>query len=1285
MKKRLYYALAAVFLFFGLGLALDFGSTKEDHLNTYARNIEKSLHKKELEVDAILADTGFLFRNLRGIGSLSIHEQEDDLLRLEKLTGKSFNLSIYHRDSLVFWLNNRAFLPPAELSKLSGENDGARFKRLPNGHFELIKRDLPNGDVAVALLPIKIDYPGQSSYLVSSFEAGGYTIPSDVVISGQPTGFPVKNLEGKTLTWIDATGPANDRRHLQIVFLIYFLGFIALGILINDLALRLVQRYKPWVGAAFMLGTVIAVRWLTIKMGLTAHFSTFQTFSTVWDNPMFEGVESLGELLINIILLVWMMVFFNREFQVKEFVHPSKVIRFALSTLHFFAINLGLVMVCNIFKNIILESKIVFDFENVFNLDAQSILAMVGVVLLLLSLFLFSHRMMLAIHKVTLPKSLRLFAMLLSLGAVLPVVFETEMQLEWYFFLPAATVYLLVLELFVEVQAMSLGWLVAWLMLFSALSTGLLYKYNNDKDYNRRLDFAKELASFKDSIGVIHFQKLESMLLDSTTLRSWDDLVRTAGGQQIPIEMVRDLIAVRLTSDKYLLHNYEFSVNGYYLRTAGKAFTEQEGTFGMMEEHFHKAKEVSGFNLRFQPPESRDPSYLMRFEIPSSRPLIVFLKFKRAFSFPSKVSELLMDGTYKKQKLEKLKTYDYGIYQDRNLIEERNKSYGKKLTDFVPPPGRDSLIRQISTRSELMYHTNENDIVVIIGRDSGGYYKPLSLFSYVFTLLAIAVILFSGINYFTNALPGPLNFFRSMKPSLRNQFQFWVISMIMFTFLGIGYITVKYFQVSSVAHDRDRLDRRVTSALADVNYEVKGWHRERKKESALKGKIARRLERKIGNIDMEEFGLTDKDTSIAMLNAATLSPLIPLISEVHRLDVNIYDLQGTLLTSSEEDIFSRGLVTPKMGAYAFQALSKLGYERSDQEESIGGLHYVAAYVPLKNLKGEAFAYMGIPYYARQGDLRAEVTAFMSTLLNVYVFLLLIAGGLAIVVANSITKALSELSTSIQRLRLGYNEPIVWTRKDEIGSLVAAYNQAVKKIEESSRLLAQSEREGAWREMAKQVAHEIKNPLTPMKLSIQYLQHAYKANAEDVEPLLKRVSKTLIEQIESLSQIANEFSNFAKMPKAENSQFSLNDLSMSVYNLFAAERPDMDISFWMSGKEFIIYADRSHLTRVLNNLFKNAIQAIPDDRQGVIELSLSHEKEKVLLRVCDNGSGIPVEIQGKVFTPNFSTKTSGTGLGLAICKSIIESFGGDVWFETEPDKGTTFFVELPLVEVREIEN
>ena len=287
------------------------------------------------------------------------------------------------------------------------------------------------------------------------------------------------------------------------------------------------------------------------------------------------------------------------------------------------------------------------------------------------------------------------------------------------------------------------------------------------------------------------------------------------------------------------------------------------------------------------------------------------------------------------------------------------------------------------------------------------------------------------------------------------------------------------------------------------------------------------------------------------------------------------------------------------------------------------------------------------------------------------------------IANSITKPLSELRENLGGLTLGSNQRLPYSRKDEIGDLVNAYNDAAQKIEESSKLLAQQERDDACAEMAKQVAHEIKNPLTPMKLSIQYLLHAYQSNPNDAEPLLKRVTKTLIEQIDSLANIATEFSNFAKMPKPENIEFSINDLVASVHHLFANERTDMDITLQLPDKDFEVFADRNHLTRVLNNLFKNAIQAVPDDRKGIIDVALYKEDHKAMIKVKDNGTGIPPEIQKKVFTPNFSTKNSGTGLGLAICKSIVEGFSGDIYFETEEDKGTTFYVELPLLRMNEL--
>lgn len=1299
MKKRLYFTIAAILLIFGLGAILDFGITKEDHLETFARRIERSLHKKETEVAQFLADTGFIFRQLRGVEYLPSPDQEADLNQLLKLTTKEYNIRLYIGDSLVYWLNNRAFLSATQVAELRLDGEKQRLVRLPNGYYELIKSNLPNNVMALAMIPIKREYSRKSDFLPNTFVTDDFPIPDDVYLTDNKTAFAIHTMDGEPLAYLDSVGPSKDKLNLRLVFFIYLLGFVAFGVLINDLAILLVRRYKPWVGAAFVLGAVMLVRWLIIQSGFTEHFASFEVFSKMYTDNVIEGVNSLGELLINIILLVWLMVFFNREFQVKEFTYPSMAIRFGLTALNYFAINLGLLMVCYIFKSIILDSKIVFDFENVFNLNGQSVLAMIGVVFLLLALFLFSHRMMTAIYKIGLNKKWRLGAIAISLLFASPVMLAMNLNLELLSFLTAAVIYLVVFEFFVEVRNMSLGWLVGWLMLFSGLTAMLLYKYNGDKDYKRRETYALALAKYEDSIARSGIAEIGNNLLSDSSLVMWNLLVDYFQGDPIPKEEARDIIEAQIGLNKYLLHNYDFRLTGFYRKTGNIAFTEQKQTFGEMEEMFHKSNPADSLNtwpfLKFRPERTREPGYLLRLDMKTNDPLTIFVMFKRSFSTPSKVyTELLLDKKYKD--LKELDNYDYGIYQDGRLIEERNRPYSKQLTDSLPSKRQFRVVKHTSTRSELLYHADD-DIVIKIGRQTGGYIKPLSLFSYVFTLLSIAVLIFGGINYYTNALPGPLNFFRATKPSLRNQFQFWYISMILFSFLGIGAVTVWYFQQSSNEYHKGRLDRKVTSALANVNYEIKAWHKERQREwekerfqeehvkmQKEEAKFEERNNRKKIKIEIEGPREEQVIQSLEEIDAFSLTSLIPLISEVHRLDVNIYDLKGNLIMSSEEDIFKGGLVSPKMGAYAFQCLTRLGFERKDQDESIGTLKYTAAYLPLKDLDGNNLAYMGIPYYAQHRELRSDVTDFMSTLLNVYVFLLLIAGGLAIFVANSITRALTELGENLQKLRLQGNVPLIWKRKDEIGNLVEAYNKATYEIAESTRLLAQSEREGAWREMAKQVAHEIKNPLTPMKLSIQYLLHAFQTNPDPktIGPLMKRVADTLVEQIESLAQIATEFSNFAKMPKAESMRFSINDLAASVHHLFRNERPDMDITIQLPDRDFEVFADRNHITRVINNLLKNAIQSIPDNKKGKISLSLYQRGEKVVLQVTDNGSGIPPEIQEKVFTPNFSTKTSGTGLGLAICKSIIEGFNGDIYFETEVGKGTSFFVELPLINFHE---
>jgi two-component system nitrogen regulation sensor histidine kinase NtrY len=237
---------------------------------------------------------------------------------------------------------------------------------------------------------------------------------------------------------------------------------------------------------------------------------------------------------------------------------------------------------------------------------------------------------------------------------------------------------------------------------------------------------------------------------------------------------------------------------------------------------------------------------------------------------------------------------------------------------------------------------------------------------------------------------------------------------------------------------------------------------------------------------------------------------------------------------------------------------------------------------------------------------------------------------------------------------------------------------VDELEESAHKLANSEREYAWREMAKQIAHEIKNPLTPMKLNVQQLLKSWKDGIPDFEEKLEGFSRNQIEYIDNLSNIASAFSSFAKMPGTNPLEVDLLDQIRTTLELF---RNTDNISFdvqWPSEKKVFIYADKEHLNGIFSNLFKNSIQAIPPDRKGVIKVGLQVIRNKAIVSVSDNGTGIPEALKKKMFTPNFTTKSSGTGLGLSIVRKYVEDANGRVWFESEPDRGTTFYVEFPLI-------
>ena len=411
-----------------------------------------------------------------------------------------------------------------------------------------------------------------------------------------------------------------------------------------------------------------------------------------------------------------------------------------------------------------------------------------------------------------------------------------------------------------------------------------------------------------------------------------------------------------------------------------------------------------------------------------------------------------------------------------------------------------------------------------------------------------------------------------------------------------------------------------------------------------------------------------------------LQTRISEIASISETDINLYDRSGHLITTSQPLIFEAGILSKLINPQAYAAISERHALRVLLEEQAGNITFNAVYLPLRsnNDPTSLEGFVGIPFFDSEKELKLKLIELVTTTMNIFTVMLIMFMVLTFFASRSLTVPLRLLADKLKRTSLtGRNEMLAYEGADEIGMLVNEYNRMLLNLEQNKEELAMQEKEAAWREMARQVAHEIKNPLTPMKLSLQYLQKAIAEKKPNTEQLIEKISHTLITQINILSDIATSFSSFTSMPEPKQEPVDVAVALRKSADLHNDPATGV-IETKIEADTAIVMADESLLVRTFNNLLLNAIQAVPANRKPYIRITLEKDAEnKVLIAIKDNGSGIPKDIRGKVFIPNFSTKYTGSGIGLAVAKRGIENAGGQIWFETEEGKGTTFYISLPL--------
>ena len=486
------------------------------------------------------------------------------------------------------------------------------------------------------------------------------------------------------------------------------------------------------------------------------------------------------------------------------------------------------------------------------------------------------------------------------------------------------------------------------------------------------------------------------------------------------------------------------------------------------------------------------------------------------------------------------------------------------------------------------------------------------------------------------------NSFKIAMLSLRTRIFLSMIVLIIMASIILASISIIQFKNEARVYHQERLERKENEVKEHINYVL----------------------------STTTYPLTTRNLPLIFKDK------IHELAQIHAIEINIYSLDGKLLKSSKES-FSVDKVAPPIPKYILKLVRSSIEKRFVDIKTIDGLKNRSSYSQIKDDKFKPLGILHLPYVEDDGFYEKELNSFLIRLAQVYSFMLIVAFGLAYFLSTYITKSLKTISDKLSETSLDQkNEKIrVEASSKEINLLIKSYNAMVDELEISAVKLAQSEREEAWREMAKQVAHEIKNPLTPMRLTVQSFQRKFEPNDPEIKQKMKDYSDTLIQQIDTMSSVASAFSNFASMPAQQNETLNVIEVVELALDIFNEDY----LVFEKETEEIIAEIDRTQLIRIITNLVKNAIQAISDQQETKsIVVQVKKMENKVLISVQDNGIGIKEEDINRIFEPKFTTKNSGMGLGLSIIKNIIENYKGNITFETQYGQGTIFRVSLPIL-------
>jgi signal transduction histidine kinase len=1224
-KAGAFLAISVLLLLLAFFLNRKFAHDLND-LQAITAKVQDVLHEKEKKMDRLAGE-------LLELDYAGNNARPDSVVSSDLYDEEGFTFFVNLNDSLVFWSDNN--IPYEKAWSATGDTD--LFIRLQDGWY--LKKSQRTGAIGVTgIILVKKEYRYQNSYLENEFQKD-FPVPDEIELGNCPGSHNVFSLAGDCLFSLVLYHniPLSEKQSL----LLFAISLVSLIFLLSSMylfyiALPFLKNKKVLMLLAFTVD-VILIR--IIFRGFEWPEFLYETklfspyfFATSW------AESSLADLLVNRIMLLVVAYAIFREYRL-SYINLGLRWRYLIHAAHIFvAASLYFILFRSI-KELVQDSSMLMNLNDISNVDLYSLIGFSAFTASVLAYFFISTAFLWNTWENSgNKKEYLVVAVTISFIVIIGFTIFKIIPCHWpvcllfmvyilsfnYFFGKSDTIY-------------QLPAIVFFMIVFAVSSTFMLNHYNKIKELESRKIVASTLTAKRDPLLEYEFLKLEEKIRNDSIVNNYfHDPVITDEEEDSVIGYIEEQYftsfwnryerLITACSDKevlsiqpgnYLVNCYEYFDN----------LVKELGVPTGCEKLYYIDNQSENNNYIAVLSQDNGPNKL------NDRRIYIELYYKFMTETGLGYPELLIDKEINVEN--QLSGYSYARYYNNKLVYKfGDYFYHMDFSPYSRETGETYYLDKDGYNHYIVKSDENNSLVISIKKSN--FFDIVAPFSYLFLFFSIFLLAFISILFLSRGK-------MKMELNFRNRFQVAIISIIILSLIILGFITRAY--------------------IIDLNNKKNIGYLSEKTYSVLV-----ELEHKLGDYD-----------SIPVSEEGYVGELLYKFAQVFFSDINLYHVNGDLIASSRPQIFEENLLSRKMNrkAYAQLALEKsLLYIHNEQ---IGKQEYLSAYIPFRNNRDLIVAYLNLPYFAKQDEMREEIADFISAYINIYVLLIVLAILITILVSRYVTQPLKLIREKLRNLSYSQsNEKIEWKREDEIGELVAEYNRTLDELAHSAELLARSERESAWREMAKQVAHEIKNPLTPMKLSVQYLKKAWDEKAPGWEQRLDRFSATIIEQIDSLSRIASEFSDFAKMPVASYEKIDLLEKVRRSADLFR-DVENVKITVNSEDKHYYISADREQMLRVFNNLINNSVQAIGKKEDGRIDITLSTVGNSYKVEITDNGSGISEEQAERIFSPSFTTKSSGMGLGLAMVRNILSGIGASISFTSEEGVGTTFALEIPALE------